>query len=86
MFEEMIAELNKQVRIIVLDNIQDFISMEGKFPILMTREQTAKLIGISVNPFDEYYRFPPEMNFPKPDKMGRWNKFEVIEYFTKGTK
>lgn len=84
MFEEMIAELNKQVRIIVLDNIQDFISMEGKFPILMTRELTAKLIGISVNPFDEYYRYEPD--FPKPDKMGRWNKFEVIEYFTKGAK
>lgn len=86
MFEEMMAELNVQIRGMILENTKDFISMEGQFPILMTRKETAKLLGIGVNSFDDHYRYPPEMNFPKPDEMGRWNKFEVIEYFKKGVK
>ena len=86
MFEEMLAELNTQIRSMILKNVKDFISLEGKFPIMMTREETAKLIGISVNPFDEKYRYNSKKHFPKPDEMGRWNKFEVIEYFKKGIK
>lgn len=38
MFEEMLAELNTQIRSMILENVKDFISLEGQFPTQLTRQ------------------------------------------------
>lgn len=35
----------------------------------MFEEMIAELLGMGVNSFDDHYRYPPEMNFPKSDIM-----------------
>lgn len=79
MFEEMMEQINTKIRSSILDNLTDVISLEGKFPLLLNRKQVAELIGISVNSFDDHYRYKPD--FPKEDSLKRWKKSEVIAYF-----
>lgn len=66
-----------------IETAVDFLvkkKLEDEDAVLLTRQEVADRLSVSVTTFDKYYRYNPDLGFPKELPACRWPKPAIIRW------